>query len=105
VLVDELPAAARAGSGAAEAAPRPPLIDEEGRVDEQRRIARDLLDLPAPDQERVLLSCGLLQQADLDKDHVTMILTALGRADGPGTLARLAAAVADAGDRGRGRTA
>ncbi|SFD87964.1 Calcineurin-like phosphoesterase superfamily domain-containing protein [Blastococcus tunisiensis] len=92
-------------AGSAEAAPRPPLTDEEGRVDEQRRIARDLLDLPVPDQERVLLLCGLLQPTDIDKDHVTMILTALGRADAPGALARLAAAVADARDRGRGRSA
>jgi len=101
-VVPELPTA---GEARREAAPRPPLTDEEGHVDEQRRIARDLLDLPAPDQERVLLSCGLLDQADLDTDHVTMILTALRRADGPDALARLAAAIVDAAGPGEGRTA
>lgn len=72
------------------AAARPPLVDLEGQVDEHRRIARDLLDLPASEQERVLWASGLLTDADLDKDHVTMILVALARAKDPATLAGLA---------------
>lgn len=87
------------------AAARPPLTDEEGRVDEQRRIARDLLDLTVPNQERVLLACGLLDNADLRKDHVTMILTALAKVTEPEPLARLAAAVAQAKERAQGRSA
>jgi hypothetical protein len=84
---------------------RPPLVDLEGRVDEQRRITRDLLDLPVPDQERVLEACGLLTEDDLHQDHVAMILTALERAQDPGTLSGLAEEIARAKARAEGRTA
>lgn len=93
----QVPAAA--GAAADGAQPRPPLIDDEGRVDAQRRVVRDLLDLPVPDQENVLRHCSLLTDDD-DKDHVAMILTALERLDGPGAAAALAAAVTAAAQGG-----
>jgi predicted MPP superfamily phosphohydrolase len=85
------------------AAPRPQLIDEEGFVDHERRITRDLLDLSVPDQESVLVACGLLSDVDLQKDHLTMILTALGNAKDPETLERLADQIAQARRHSQGR--
>lgn len=75
------------------AAARPPLVNEEGRVDEQRRIARDLLDLPITVQERVLFACGLIAEEDLALNYTSMVLTGLGRASSDDALARLADAI------------
>jgi hypothetical protein len=58
---------------------RPPLLDGEGNVDVERRVTRDLLDLLVPDQERLLLACGLLTQEERSLSHIEMIRTALGR--------------------------
>jgi hypothetical protein len=87
------------------AVPRPPLVDKEGYVDDERRITRDLLDLSVPDQERVLVASGLLSDLDLQNDHLTMILTALGRAKDPKVLGRLADEIAQARGRSQGRPA
>lgn len=80
---------------------RPPITDEAGRVDERRRIARDLLDLPAPDQRRILAECGLLSNDDLRQDHGTMIIGALNKANRPEILTMLADAVQKAHQEGR----
>jgi predicted phosphodiesterase len=58
---------------------RPPLLDEEGQVDAERQLTHALLELPVSEQERILDGCGLLAAEDKTKDHVTMILDALGR--------------------------
>lgn len=80
----------RAASGAPEGAEqRPPLVDEEGNVDADRRLTRDLLDLPQPDQERVLTQCGLLTNEDRTLGHVPMIRAALRRLTDDETRHRL----------------
>ncbi|MCW2599489.1 MAG: Calcineurin-like phosphoesterase superfamily protein [Frankiales bacterium] len=83
---------------------RPPLVDEEGNVDAERRLYRDLLDLAVPDQEQVLTDCGLLRVEDRTKDHVTMILDVMSRVHDEATRQLLAARIAAATLRGQERT-
>lgn len=83
---------------------RPPVVDKEGRVDSERRLTRDLLDLPVPDQEAVLTACGFLTLEDRQKDHVTMILDALARVTDDEARERLADQIAAVMRRRQGRT-
>jgi predicted MPP superfamily phosphohydrolase len=84
---------------------RPPLIDEEGHVHVDRRLTRDLLDLPVPDQRRVLEAAGLLTDADRGKDHVTLILDALDRVRDDQARQALRDLIAKASRAAQGRTA
>lgn len=81
---------------------RPPLLDEEGHVDTERRLIRDLLDLTYLKQMRVLSLCGLLTDADRDKSFVQMLTDAVDLARDTGRLQELAAAIrAEHDDRGK----
>ena len=83
---------------------RPPLVDEEGNVDVDRRLTRDLLDLPVPDQERVLDECGLLTTEDHTLGHVPMIRAALRRLNDDDTRSRLALLITAAANPTQERT-
>lgn len=96
-----MPAKPSASEGAE---PRPPLVDEEGNVDVDRRLTRDLLDLPVPDQERVLYECGLLTSGDRTLGHVPMIRAALRRLTDDDTRSRLALLITAAANPTQERT-